>query len=97
MSSSEMMIPSVKKFKLQANVMATNEEQEEEKSANEKTEASSDAGSIEDLIQKLQQKENITDLVIVSMAFLPEQIPANFKENYKPVANPGNLKFYEIC
>lgn len=97
MSSSEMMIPSVKKFKLQANVMATNEEQEEEKSTTEKTEGSSDAGSIEDLIEKLQQKENITDLVIVSMAFLPEQIPTNFKENYKPVANPGNFKFYEIC
>lgn len=48
---------------------------------------------IENLTQKLYQKENVTDLVIVTMAFLPEQIPSIFHNSYKPVTNPGKGRF----
>lgn len=47
----------------------------------------------DDLVVKLNQKENVTDLVIVTMAFLPEQIPSTFLASYKPVSNPGKKLF----
>lgn len=43
----------------------------------------------DDLTLKLNQKENVTDLVIVTMAFLPEQIPPVFQSSYKAISNPG--------
>lgn len=50
----------------------------------------------DDLVVKLNQKENVTDLVIVTMAFLPEQIPSTFLASYKPVSNPGKIYKYFI-
>lgn len=44
---------------------------------------------LDDLVIKLNTKENVTDLVMVTMAFLPEQMPQIFQNSYKPIANAG--------
>jgi symplekin len=44
---------------------------------------------VDDLTNKLKIQENICDLVIVSMAFLPEQMPNLFQTTYKPIAAAG--------
>jgi hypothetical protein len=43
----------------------------------------------DDFARKLTVKENIADLVIVSMAYLPEQMPAEFLRSYKPISDAG--------
>lgn len=46
---------------------------------------------IDDLVIKLDRQENVTDLVMVTMAFLPEQMPKIFQNSYKPVASAGTV------
>ena len=46
----------------------------------------------EELVSKLNAKENVADLVIMSMAFLPEQMPAAFQNTYKPIAAAGTVQ-----
>ena len=44
---------------------------------------------VEDFSKKLVVRENITDLVMVSMAFLPDQMPLEFARTYKPISDAG--------
>jgi hypothetical protein len=44
---------------------------------------------VENFTQKLTVKENIVNLVIVSMQYLPEQIPSEFLRSYKPISDAG--------
>ena len=43
----------------------------------------------DELAFKLNVRENVADLVMVSMAFLPEHMPAVFLSTYKPIAAAG--------
>lgn len=47
---------------------------------------------MDDLAFKLNQQENVTDLVMVTMAYLPEQMPQVFQNTYKPVSNAGTAQ-----
>jgi symplekin len=44
---------------------------------------------IDDLVSKLNVKENVTDLVMVSMAYLPDQMPITFVNSFKPISAAG--------
>ena len=44
---------------------------------------------VEDLMQKLNVQENVADLVMVSMAYLPDQMPSKFQSTYKPISAAG--------
>ena len=48
--------------------------------------------TIEDLVAKLNVQENVADLVMVTMAFLPEQLPSSFLSSYKPIADAGGFQ-----
>lgn len=45
----------------------------------------------EDLIAKLNSQENVADLVLLTMVMLPDPMPAEFKNNYKPIAAAGTI------
>lgn len=44
-----------------------------------------------DLTKKLHIRENVADLVICSMSYLPEQLPSDFVRVYKPISDAGTL------
>jgi hypothetical protein len=44
---------------------------------------------VEDLTQKLSVQENVADLVMVTMAYLPDQLPPKFQSSYKPISAAG--------
>jgi hypothetical protein len=44
---------------------------------------------VEDLVVKLNVQENVADLVMVSMAYLPEQMPLHFYNSFKPISAAG--------
>jgi symplekin len=44
---------------------------------------------IDDLSNKLSNKENIADLVLITMVMLPDVMPIDFKNKYKPVSAAG--------
>ena len=43
----------------------------------------------EELMHKLSVQENVADLVMVSMAFLPDQMPSEFQSCYRPISAAG--------
>jgi len=47
---------------------------------------------VEDLILKLNVQENVADLVMVSMAYLPDQMPAHFHNSFKPISAAGTTQ-----
>jgi symplekin len=53
---------------------------------------------IDDIVVKLSVKENVTDLVMVSMAYLPEQMPKTFVNSFKPISAAGtNLQIRSLA
>jgi len=47
---------------------------------------------IDEFVTKLNVQENVADLVMVTMAFLPEQVPPGFLNAYKPISDAGSLQ-----
>jgi hypothetical protein len=47
---------------------------------------------IDEFVPKLNVQENVADLVMVTMAFLPEQVPPGFLSAYKPISDAGSLQ-----
>ncbi|CAF0878916.1 unnamed protein product [Brachionus calyciflorus] len=47
---------------------------------------------IDSLVERLQSKENVTDLVLVSMTNLPDKMSLKFSQEYKAISNPGSVQ-----
>lgn len=47
---------------------------------------------VDEFVTKLNVQENVADLVMVTMAFLPEQVPPGFLNAYKPISDAGSLQ-----
>jgi hypothetical protein len=47
---------------------------------------------VDEFVTKLNVQENVADLVMVTMAFLPEQVPSGFLNAYKPISDAGSLQ-----
>lgn len=45
--------------------------------------------SIDLLVERLKNKENVADLVLLTMSNLPDSITLKFKQEYKPISNAG--------
>jgi len=45
----------------------------------------------DDLIAKLSAQENVADLVLLTMVMLPDPMPVEFRNNYKPIAAAGTI------
>jgi hypothetical protein len=69
-------------------------------SSSETTHLTVSAPSLEsvlnDLVDKLKVQENVVDLVMVTMAFLPDQMPTEFLSNYTPISAAGTLQQIRI-
>jgi hypothetical protein len=68
----------------------------EEEAKKKKPEAAGSASTlpsfesvVEELTPKLSVLENVVDLVMVSMAYLPDQMPIAFINGYKPISAAG--------
>ena len=81
MAAFDMKNPMSKKPKVNPNI--TNQQVEQKPSLD---------SIIEDFVLKLNVQENVADLVMVTMAFLPEQVPAEFFSSYKPISDAGSLQ-----
>lgn len=46
---------------------------------------------MEELLEKLNNVENVVDLVLLTMEKLPDEIPSVFENNYKPIAAAGTF------
>jgi symplekin len=82
-----------KKFKL------FEKKQKEDAPNSSSSEIAQSAGSapsleniLNDLVDKLKVQENVVDLVMVTMAFLPDQMPTEFLSNYAPISAAGTLQ-----
>jgi ABC-type histidine transport system ATPase subunit len=79
--------PISKKSKLQSGLKI-----KEENKITQMIDSSSLENIAEDLVARLNVRENVADLVMVSMAFLPEQMPVAFQNTYKPIAAAGTTQ-----
>lgn len=77
---------------------STKLKEEETKKKKEEAPAAASASSlpsfesvVEELTPKLTVLENVVDLVMVSMAYLPDQMPAAFVNGYRPISAAGKI------
>lgn len=74
-----------KKAKIQATIKTTTKEEAQTKQADFES-------VVDDLVAKLSIADNVADIVLVSMAFLPEQMSSTFQNSYKPISAAGTLQ-----